>query len=227
MDFTELLEWTDHPHACGENPPLKQCPQHGHGPSPRVWGEQNGSWRTDFHCRTIPTRVGRTASRVPASRCLSDHPHACGENFAVELGSNPRSGPSPRVWGERVDATARWGVQRTIPTRVGRTERHEHFPDPRADHPHACGENSTGLTSSTGSTGPSPRVWGELACSMVVFMVLRTIPTRVGRTDVSSAALMACPDHPHACGENPWAVASSTPLLGPSPRVWGERGGRG
>jgi hypothetical protein len=52
--------------------------------------------------RTIPTRVGRTHSRLPSTLGSTDHPHACGENGKAIPKPKQKDGPSPRVWGERL-----------------------------------------------------------------------------------------------------------------------------
>ena len=111
----------DHPHACGENHVGRRPGPAATGPSPRVWGEpalRNGDSRMR---RTIPTRVGRTTNGANSQAVVSDHPHACGENFSSAICRACDFGPSPRVWGERLRAIDWHLSARTIPTRVGRT----------------------------------------------------------------------------------------------------------
>jgi circadian clock protein KaiC len=72
----------------------------GLGPSPRGWGERLTLHPEGTNRRTIPTRVGRTCSRVMRSPRDSDHPHAGGENLGDEAGVIGVDGPSPRGWGE-------------------------------------------------------------------------------------------------------------------------------
>ena len=172
-----------HPHACGENPlspcawgdgrrstptrvgrtfPTLFCQPLDLGPPPRVWGEHNFERHGRNVFRSTPTRVGRTTRPSPPPSLSTVHPHACGENTASDTLPGLAYGPPPRVWGERVHATARWGRQpvhphacgensgfqvhnlpmrRSTPTRVGRTS---YYHDPqciRSVHPHACGEN--------------------------------------------------------------------------------------
>ena len=91
------------------------------GPSPRVWGEPAGPVVVERLERTIPTRVGRTASRCRIKTLQPDHPHACGENREFMMTALRDAGPSPRVWGEPHQIRRQRPVRRTIPTRVGRT----------------------------------------------------------------------------------------------------------
>src|SRR5271157_2375097 len=73
------------------------------------------------------------------------------------------------------------------------------------------------------SAGPSPRAWGELILRSRKCSLLRTIPTRVGRTNCWILHLDADTDHPHACGENNAVTLGNISEDGPSPRAWGER----
>ncbi len=50
------------------------------GPSPRAWGELAQVVAVRFDDRTIPTRVGRTIATPQPPVCITDHPHARGEN---------------------------------------------------------------------------------------------------------------------------------------------------
>ena len=112
----------------------------------------------------------------------SDHPHACGEN-ATGAARLPRmTGPSPRAWGEPSWQTMRtpdtdhphargenratvhplMRRDRTIPTRVGRTDAQLDSGECDCpDHPHARGENHCRQLRRGRRSGPSPRAWGE------------------------------------------------------------------
>ena len=54
----------------------------------------------------------------------------------------------------------------------------------RADHPHTRGENEMVIAEYSGVTGPSPHAWGEHEHQFRRILSARTIPTRVGRTDL-------------------------------------------
>jgi len=175
-------KWTDHPHARGENF-CKNLERAGvSGPSPRTWGEPPPGLPTAPWPRTIPTHVGRTTTKSTARPRSPDHPHARGENHkdCGRVPANP--GPSPRTWGEPSARRSCWSRPRTIPTHVGRTRSMLVVLNPRADHPHARGENCSRMRSSSGVFGPSPRTWGELMVGLLALHAVRTIPTHVGRT---------------------------------------------
>ncbi len=156
-----VFVFRDHPHARGENSLLSFCRLGLSGPSPRAWGELFSRPRSARYRRTIPTRVGRTASHTASAQALADHPHARGENhFRVHIHFRS-SGPSPRAWGEQITVLRDREARRTIPTRVGRTVAPMRHRTNSADHPHARGENFASASTSSNLSGPSPRAWGE------------------------------------------------------------------
>ncbi len=212
----------DHPHAGGENKPSAASSRAPLGPSPRGWGERGLQRRRIPAERTIPTRVGRTWRFSHFSKNAPDHPHAGGENVAGRRFSVSDAGPSPRGWGERVYSDRRGQRQRTIPTRVGRTNLRPATPPAQTDHPHAGGENFRGIRSRLPIPGPSPRGWGELDGAAHSIGRRRTIPTRVGRTRRGTPPRRRSTDHPHAGGENTPEPDGSYKDYGPSPRGWGE-----
>ncbi len=173
---------SDHPHACGENATFVKTRVRCAGPSPRVWGERYRCAGVVGRCRTIPTRVGRTLPLCWCCWSMSDHPHACGENFRGAGQGGIASGPSPRVWGEQTEPQRGRSPNRTIPTRVGRTFCDHSSPPESTDYPHACGENVSTAKAVARRIGPSPRVWGEHVEDLKRAIGRRTIPTRVGRT---------------------------------------------
>ncbi len=131
----------DHPHARGENTSQLVTAEKVNGPSPRAWGKHSSDDGLLLGCRTIPTRVGKTPSSGLSSTMSADHPHARGENKSGARTAKPTDGPSPRAWGKlRRRATARM-LDRTIPTRVGKTQSNLTSENIQSDHPHARGEN--------------------------------------------------------------------------------------
>ncbi len=132
------------------------------------------------------------------------------------------NGPSPRVWGKRPPQPHRPGPRRSIPTRVGKTDMTTAAILFISVHPHACGENGIGEQIAQQLAGPSPRVWGKRPYGEVIGYLLRSIPTRVGKTIASRCGLTPQSVHPHACGENVLVAVGLANADGPSPRVWGK-----
>ena len=66
-------------------------------------------------------------------------------------------------------------------------------------------------------------MWGILTTALDMPAPRRFIPTRVGNTPCTDAAVRSDQVHPHACGEYMRLITVSTDLTGSSPRVWGIR----
>ena len=109
----------DHPHACGDKSVNFSLISSGTGSSPRVWGQVTKKMVDDLKARIIPTRVGTRKIRFPVLFFCQDHPHACGDKKLYHTLVKPRSGSSPRVWGQEVIIFSFAYIHRIIPTRVG------------------------------------------------------------------------------------------------------------
>ena len=222
----------DHPHARGENLAPSWRPHSarpGYGPSPRAWGKLLPESLSKLVERTIPTRVGKTAPPSRDSCGCTDHPHARGENLAPSWrphSARPGYGPSPRAWGKLLPESLSKLVERTIPTRVGKTAPPSRDSCGCTDHPHARGENLCVRRDLLHDGGPSPRAWGKLLHHHAILVAVRTIPTRVGKTCAYAATFFTTADHPHARGENASATWAESDSTGPSPRAWGKPSAR-
>ena len=107
------------------------------------------------------------------------------------------------------------------PTRVGNTCSGRDCPHRMTVHPHACGEYCGRRPDAAQPIGSSPRVWGIRIHQLLVIVLGRFIPTRVGNTAVSRSAAVAPSVHPHACGEYIGFHLPAVLSRGSSPRVWG------
>ena len=194
------------------------------GPSPRVWGRRSSHMAWPRSSRSIPTRVGKTPRKTARLAVQPVHPHACGEDELSCFCHVCPYGPSPRVWGRRSLLQGPLGCN--------------------AVHPHACGEDTASFGLPVDGYGPSPRVWGRLLLNEVELVAasvhphacgedvlhqvdswrrLRSIPTRVGKTNTQNRTVTSCSVHPHACGEDHRRSRRPSWRSGPSPRVWGRR----
>ena len=136
----------DHPHAGGEHSIIESAAVAYGGPSPRGWGARILCVTLALACRTIPTRVGSTASLRAPRWPMADHPHAGGEHKVWGPGGQRRAGPSPRGWGAPQASVTAGGGLRTIPTRVGSTVVVIALQLAKPDHPHAGGEHAPQTT---------------------------------------------------------------------------------
>ena len=218
----EFAGSADHPHAGGENVIPGGQSYSIIGPSPRGWGKRELDNAGKLAERTIPTRVGKTLSLRQSQPAWADHPHAGGENSLSLLKRCANHGPSPRGWGKRRRGFSRQCPQRTIPTRVGKTQRPQTIPRNLSDHPHAGGENCVFVPIPSATNGPSPRGWGKRNIVVAGGAEHRTIPTRVGKTTTPASVARLSADHPHAGGENAPPATTIFQGGGPSPRGWGK-----
>ncbi len=239
-----VMDWTDHPRACGANlilsPPLRGPT----GSSPRVRGKPCWCCNAGGAIRIIPARAGQT-------HC-----------FAIWSASV--SGSSPRVRGKHARVDVAFAAVRIIPARAGQTSMPGPPMGPSPDHPRACGANGRLGYKVTRITGSSPRVRGKLrglfvdgaqvriiparagqtriptglggrrpdhprACGANLGagcfappQIQRIIPARAGQTEPSAVGSLSCPDHPRACGANAMRPKPAVPKLGSSPRVRGK-----
>src|SRR6266508_5484234 len=114
--------------------------------------------------RFTPARVGTTVSFSICARFVSVHPHACGDDSALNARPSRKGGSPPRVWGrlpglslDHVISTVHphacgddgcsllcdRTLLRFTPTRVGTTLRQFTDEDAQEVHPHACGDDTT------------------------------------------------------------------------------------
>ena len=98
-----------------------------------------------------------------------------------------------------------------------------HSPQPRTDHPRACGANLISLSAITLRIGSSPRMRGKRGRGDETVLEVRIIPAHAGQTAPRRAWTLAPPDHPRACGANRDGKAENPMADGSSPRMRGKR----
>ena len=177
---------SDHPRACGANSLSKTCMFPLSGSSPRVRGKLAYARRRRRPVRIIPARAGQT--RPPHTDWLSrpDHPRACGANYLTALIVFIAIGSSPRVRGKPRGLAAGQRGGRIIPARAGQTVWGGQRGASRADHPRACGANSSASAVTVTLPGSSPRVRGKQRASRQPDEHVRIIPARAGQTRSAS-----------------------------------------
>ena len=138
----------------------------------------------------------------------SGHPRVCGENGKDLTRVAWQFGPSPRVRGERfIQGWGNRAARRAIPACAGRTDDDDEDAGESSGHPRVCGENAFPIRRSLRRSTGHPRVCGENAVIVTVMPQYST-------------------GHPRVCGENQQLRADAIPVIGPSPRVRGERARR-
>ena len=151
-----------------------------------------------------------------------DHPHACGDKIHSLFGISFFVGSSPRVWGQDHHRVRYGDGVRIIPTRVGTSLFCQDLRYTRQNHPHACGDKPLLPIVAINRIGSSPRVWGQGNRLILILLMVRIIPTRVGTSFGKMWRKHIDEDHPHACGDKMRFELKAVTFQGSSPRVWGQ-----
>ena len=93
---------------------------------------------------------------------------------------------------------------------------------PLTDHPHAYGDKLSCQSTGCQVLGSSPRVWGQVLVYIMVDVLCRIIPTRMGTRIEKRGIITHTEDHPHAYGDKFISLLSIARHSGSSPRVWGQ-----
>ena len=94
---------TDHPRACGANAVLQSALVVAAGSSPRMRGKPRPGTRRSNPERIIPAHAGQTHAKRRRQCPVTDHPRACGANFAAVPFGDFLFGSSPRMRGKQSD----------------------------------------------------------------------------------------------------------------------------
>ena len=112
---------------------------------------------------------------------------------------------------------------RIIPAHAGQTRCERCRRYGRADHPRACGANTSTEGNADSTYGSSPRMRGKQRAFIENTLKPRIIPAHAGQTDVARWSGNWRTDHPRACGANSRLLQAATTSLGSSPRMRGKQ----
>ena len=172
--------------------------------------------------RIIPAHAGQTSTLGMTVVRPSDHPRACGANFATLVGSQLQNGSSPRMRGKRRFSRSTRRDGRIIPAHAGQTVCGACSTSVATDHPRACGANFSTTVLSCVLFGSSPRMRGKPWWPGGIPRHPRIIPAHAGQTHGGVIGAVPSTDHPRACGANPNTVIPVTATAGSSPRMRGK-----
>ena len=159
--FSSEIISSDHPRACGANLIVFGVVHTHLGSSPRMRGKLEVKEFKSTATRIIPAHAGQTSTLGMTVVRPSDHPRACGANFATLVGSQLQNGSSPRMRGKRCVGRVQHPWPRIIPAHAGQTDLDKFYGDVNADHPRACGANPCRPPIRWMNTGSSPRMRGK------------------------------------------------------------------
>ena len=193
------------------------------GSSPRMRGKPGSTTPVEASSRIIPAHAGQTRYKPPTMRKASDHPRACGANQLKGRKARAASGSSPRMRGKRLMEIL-WDLrERIIPAHAGQTCGYSTLDAISADHPRACGANTSPSVYSQFASGSSPRMRGKPGPHTTQAGQHRIIPAHAGQTRGLVSPVLERADHPRACGANLDVYRADGKLFGSSPRMRGKR----
>ena len=213
-----------HPHARGDDSILDPGQIALAGSPPRPWGRPCGLGPSRGSGRFTPTPVGTTWVRDQRRVPIAVHPHARGDDVQTDA-TPPRSiGSPPRPWGRRHPCAPMDRLIWFTPTPVGTTATSGPSTTAPTVHPHARGDDNTGVGTMAESTGSPPRPWGRRRGRDLDARGHRFTPTPVGTTLWRVGDWSVSPVHPHARGDDEMTNADRADLAGSPPRPWGRLG---
>ena len=156
-----VLQWTDHPRACGANFKTWVKQTENHGSSPRMRGKRVRARASATRARIIPAHAGQTHRMQRGFMAGPDHPRACGANVHTAYQLRFPAGSSPRMRGKRLHDRCHRQRGRIIPAHAGQTTVTISLPVSSPDHPRACGANPVPDAMASAFFGSSPRMRGK------------------------------------------------------------------
>ena len=177
-----VLQWTDHPRACGANFKTWVKQTENHGSSPRMRGKRVRARASATRARIIPAHAGQTHRMQRGFMAGPDHPRACGANVHTAYQLRFPAGSSPRMRGKRLHDRCHRQRGRIIPAHAGQTRRRQQRCHHPSDHPRACGANEVCRVIYFFLYGSSPRMRGKLCRYNSRRKKARIIPAHAGQT---------------------------------------------
>ncbi len=192
------------PHAWGRLNSLDVIPDVVGGSSPHAWGRRHSAGTPRCrNMRFIPTCVGQTLDgKRLVINAFGSSPHAWGRR-QIPAKEDDFYAVHPHMRGaDKLYLRLFPECRRFIPTCVGQTE---FLPGAtklvHGSSPHAWGRRVEILMNCVVIAGSSPHAWGRRTGMIIMWLLLRFIPTCVGQTlYAASLEEKSCGSAPHAWG---------------------------
>ena len=196
------------------------------GLSPRVRGNRNGM--TDEHNGfwSIPACAGEPPSERAAGAQGGVYPRVCGGTDDEDRSQQRFNGLSPRVRGNLRSAASEPIPEGSIPACAGEPTVHASASRALPVYPRVCGGTDSIKSTSTPSSGLSPRVRGNREGLPAIPPSPGSIPACAGEPYAMLHGLHRRPVYPRVCGGTKCGLVRQGRNSGLSPRVRGNREAR-
>ena len=218
---------TVYPRVCGGTCDARPARPQRNGLSPRVRGNRLPQKAEPAAAGSIPACAGEPLASAPHQRTPQVYPRVCGGTLDEGEVDARITGLSPRVRGNLADAIAHYRQPRSIPACAGEPAVTAPAWHSHRVYPRVCGGTMLANMGIPGLVGLSPRVRGNLIGSTSLGVVVRSIPACAGEPTAERRGGCGAGVYPRVCGGTRFGAASLSHGWGLSPRVRGNRQGRG
>ena len=215
-----------YPRVCGGTWPADHTVPLSAGLSPRVRGNQPSRSRHPDVNGSIPACAGEPRRRRRRCPGWTVYPRVCG-GTRKELQNSKSMGLSPRVRGNHDGAGAVVLAGRSIPACAGEPGRSCRIPTPSTVYPRVCGGTHPPLLPDSAGLGLSPRVRGNPMVPNTFEASIGSIPACAGEPTPAVYPSSPVGVYPRVCGGTKFLPCGDAGELGLSPRVRGNRDGKG
>ena len=165
-------------------------------------GKPVGGLNLEARSGITPAHAGKTSLLIARTAHTTDHPRACGENFAMQAFFPFFVGSPPRMRGKLYAGGVRQYITGITPAHAGKTTHGMSVEWGCWDHPRACGENFFKRRFREFRAGSPPRMRGKLSEEDSLGNDKGITPAHAGKTFFAGVNGVSAWDHPRACGEN-------------------------
>ena len=197
------------------------------GLSPRVRGNRLVERRVEARLGSIPACAGEPIPFGIWNTTGVVYPRVCGGTHGKHYATFPVEGLSPRVRGNPVLGDDGEADDGSIPACAGEPRPSGSSGAPPQVYPRVCGGTPAASFASVIAPGLSPRVRGNPRSAAARSRACGSIPACAGEPTCATPTSSGSGVYPRVCGGTGAAVVATEPPAGLSPRVRGNRRGRG
>ena len=168
--------------------------------SPRVRGNPLEGGVAVQDDGSIPACAGEPDLRREIAVGVRVYPRVCGGTHSPRPPALPRRGLSPRVRGNPLMHGQTPACERSIPACAGEPPTRLRQAVAMAVYPRVCGGTAVRQRSDPDAQGLSPRVRGNPQLSVLLVLLLRSIPACAGQPSLRWSNTLSAQVYPRVCG---------------------------